>query len=72
MKAGACTADTVFVDIGYKTEGVIPLAGSRRRANWSARNKLPVSIKGATGRYRLSRLKVDRPKDWSSLEGLRR
>jgi small subunit ribosomal protein S1 len=67
----AVSADSVFVDIGYKTEGVLPL-GAFQSAGESIEpgNKLLVSVKGRNpeGYYDLSRLKVAQPKDWSSLE----
>src|SRR5215469_6688588 len=65
------TAESVFVDIGYKIEGVIPLdefvkAGEPVKPG----DKLPVSIKGRgeDGYYELSRIHVERPKDWTSFE----
>jgi len=67
----AISADSVFLDIGYKTEGMIPLA-EFQSAGESPKpgDKMPVSIKGrsAEGYYELSRIKVERPKDWSALE----
>ncbi len=67
----AVTADSVMVDIGFKTEGIIPLADFQKAGETvKAGDKLAVSIKGRDpeGYYELSRLKVERPKDWSSLE----
>lgn len=67
----AVTADSVMVDIGFKTEGIIPLADFQKVGEpVKAGDKIPVSIKGRDpeGYYELSRLKVERPKDWSSLE----
>ena len=67
----AVTGDSVFLDIGYKTEGIIPLAEFQSAGETvQPGDKLPVSIKGRDpeGYYELSRLKVERPKDWSSLE----
>jgi len=67
----AVTADSVMVDIGFKTEGIIPLADFQKAGETvKAGDKIPVSIKGRDpeGYYELSRLKVERPKDWSSLE----
>ncbi|MBZ5582562.1 MAG: 30S ribosomal protein S1 [Acidobacteriia bacterium] len=67
----AVSADSVFLDIGFKTEGVIPLEEFRNAGeDVKAGDKLPVSIKGrnAEGYYELSRIKVERPRDWSSLE----
>jgi small subunit ribosomal protein S1 len=67
----AVTADSVFIDIGYKIEGIVPLAEFVNAGETVKRgDKLPVSIKGRgpEGYYELSRIKVERPKDWSSLE----
>ncbi|HWW22879.1 MAG TPA: 30S ribosomal protein S1 [Edaphobacter sp.] len=67
----AVSADSVFVDIGYKTEGVLPLAPFQA-TNESVQpgDKLFVSSKGRNpeGYYDLSRIKVAQPKDWSALE----
>lgn len=67
----AVSADSVFVDIGYKTEGVLPLA-IFQAANEAVEpgGKLLVSVKGRNeeGYYELSRLRVEQPKDWASLE----
>ncbi|HUI78539.1 MAG TPA: 30S ribosomal protein S1 [Bryobacteraceae bacterium] len=67
----AVSGESVFLDIGYKTEGIIPLA-EFQKAGESVKpgDKLPVSIKGRDeeGYYQLSRLKVERPRDWSALE----
>ena len=65
------TADSVFIDIGYKIEGIVPLAEFVNAGETVKRgDKLPVTIKGRgpEGYYELSRIKVDRPKDWSGLE----
>jgi len=65
------SAESVFLDIGYKIEGTIPLAEFQAAGQTvKPGDKMPVSIKGRgpEGYYELSRLKVDRPKDWSSLE----
>lgn len=67
----AITAESVFLDIGYKTEGIIPLAEFQASGDSpKVGDKMPVSIKGRDpeGYYELSRLKVERPKDWSALE----
>jgi small subunit ribosomal protein S1 len=67
----AVSAESVFLDIGYKTEGIIPLTEFQKAGETVKRgDKFPVSIKGrdAEGYYELSRLKVERPKDWSALE----
>ena len=67
----AITGDSVFLDIGYKIEGIIPLADFQSAGETvKPGDRIPVSIKGrnSEGYYDLSRLKVERPKDWSSLE----
>ena len=67
----AVTSDNVFLDIGYKTEGILPLAVFTSAGETvKAGDKVAVSIKGRDqeGYYELSRLKVERPKDWSGLE----
>ncbi len=65
------TVDSVLVDIGFKTEGILPLA-MFQNAGETVRpgDKLLVSIKGRDpeGYYELTRGKVERPKDWASLE----
>src|SRR5437762_3124171 len=67
----AVSGESVFLDIGFKTEGIIPLTDFQATGDTpKAGDKLPVSIKGRDpeGYYELSRIKVERPKDWSSLE----
>jgi small subunit ribosomal protein S1 len=65
------SSEFVFVDIGYKTEGVLPVAlfeGAQETVEPGS--KLLVSVKGRNeeGYYELSRLRVEQPKDWDSLE----
>ena len=67
----AVTGESVFLDVGFKTEGIIPLADFQKTGETvKCGDKIPVSIKGRDpeGYYELSRAKVERPKDWSSLE----
>jgi small subunit ribosomal protein S1 len=67
----AISAEFVFVDIGYKTEGVLPVAlFESAKETVAPGDKLQVSVKGRNeeGYYELSRLKVEQPKDWSALE----
>ncbi|HET6936779.1 MAG TPA: 30S ribosomal protein S1 [Candidatus Angelobacter sp.] len=67
----AVTADSVLLDIGYKTEGVLPLTAFPGGMESVKRgDKFPVSIKGRDpeGYYELSLGKVRRPTDWASLE----
>ena len=65
----AVSGESLFVDIGYKIEGILPVIDLHGAAV-KAGDTLSVSIKGRDpeGYYQLSLLKVERPKDWSSLE----
>jgi small subunit ribosomal protein S1 len=67
----AVSAEQIFVDIGYKTEGVLPLS-LFQSANETVEPgaKLLVTVKGRNeeGYYELSRLRVAQPRDWTSLE----
>jgi len=65
------TADSVLVDIGYKSEGILPLtAFAANREQPKAGDALQVSVKGRDedGYYQLSLFRTAVPKDWSSLE----
>jgi small subunit ribosomal protein S1 len=67
----AISGESVFLDIGYKTEGIIPVVDFTNAGETVKRgDKVLVSIKGRDpeGYYELSRIRVERPKDWSSLE----
>src|SRR3984893_18324370 len=67
----AVSAEFVFVDIGYKTEGVLPVAlFADAKETEELGTRLQVSVKGRNeeGYYELSRLRVEPPKDWSALE----
>src|SRR5271154_88713 len=70
-KVIAVSSDSVFVYIGYKTEGVLPLA-IFQSGNETVKpgDQLLVSVKGRNleGYYELSRFKVEQPRDWSALE----
>jgi small subunit ribosomal protein S1 len=66
----AVTADSVLVDIGFKTEGILPLAAFPSTGEpTKAGDKLTVSIKGRDpeGYYELSLGKIERPHDWAAL-----
>ncbi len=67
----AITEDSVLLDIGFKTEGILPLA-LFQAAGETAKigDTFPVSVKGRDpeGYYELTRFKVSRPKDWTALE----
>jgi small subunit ribosomal protein S1 len=65
------SGDSVFLDIGFKSEGILPLAVFQGAGETpKPGDKLPVSVKGRDpeGYYQLTRAKVERPKDWSALE----
>lgn len=65
------TAEQVFLDIGYKIEGVLPRSAFRNNAaDVKLGEKVPVSIKGRNeeGYYDLTRFKVAQPHDWTALE----
>jgi small subunit ribosomal protein S1 len=67
----AVTVDSVLVDIGFKTEGILPLtAFASAKEMVKAGDKLLVSIKGRDpeGYYELSLGKIERPTDWASLK----
>jgi small subunit ribosomal protein S1 len=65
----AVTADSVLLDIGFKSEGILPLSAFPN-GQVKPGDKLVVSIKGRDpeGYYQLSRGRIERPKDWSALE----
>jgi small subunit ribosomal protein S1 len=67
----AVTAEYVFVDIGSKREGVLPVSlFDSAKETIEPGTKLQVSIKGRNeeGYLELSRLRVETPKDWTALE----
>jgi small subunit ribosomal protein S1 len=63
------SADSVFLDIGFKTEGTLPISEIDRESVKPG-DKLQVSIKGRDpeGYYLLTRSKAARPADWAALE----
>lgn len=64
-------ADRVFLDIGYKTEGVLARSAFEKNAELVQPGDLfPVSVTGRNeeGYYQLSRFQVALPRDWSALE----
>jgi small subunit ribosomal protein S1 len=67
----AVSADSVFLDIGFKSEGILPLA-DLHTAGQSLKpgDKIPISVKGRDpeGYYLLTGGKVERPTDWAALE----
>lgn len=63
------TADSVVLDIGFKTEGVLPIPELRGESVHPG-DKLNVTIKGRDpeGYYQLTRGNVSRPTDWAAFE----
>jgi small subunit ribosomal protein S1 len=63
----AVSPEQVFVDIGFKIEGVLPVVETEPL---KPGDRVLVSIKGRNeeGYYSLSRFKVAQPKAWTSLE----
>lgn len=67
----AITADSVLFDIGFKSEGILPLAAFQKdREPPKPGDKFLVTVKGrdAEGYYELTRGKVERPADWDALQ----
>ncbi len=65
------TAEQVFLDIGYKIEGVLPRSAfPNNAADVKPGDAFPVSITGRNeeGYYQLSRARVAQPRDWTALE----
>jgi len=65
----AVNAESVFFDIGYKSEGILPLTALQGET-FKPGDKCLVTVKGRDldGYYELSRFKVERPMDWTALE----
>lgn len=69
----AVREDQIFVDIGRKTEGVVPIAAVRDDTGTvlvKTGDKMLVNIMGRNeeGNYTLSTIRIERPKDWSGLQ----
>ena len=67
----AVSSDSVYIDIGFKSEGILPLAAFESAGETvKPGDKLLVSVKGRDpeGYYELSRSKIARPADWPALE----
>jgi len=65
------TADSVFLDIGFKSEGILPLSAFQNdREPPKPGDRVRVSVKGRApeGFYELTRGKVQRPADWDGLQ----
>ncbi len=65
----AVNAESVFFDIGYKSEGILPMAALQGET-LKPGDRCLVTVKGRDldGYYELSRFKVERPMDWTALE----
>lgn len=65
----AVTAEAVYFDIGYKSEGILPIAALQGQT-LKPGDKVSVTVKGRDpdGYYELSRFKVERPMDWDAFE----
>src|ERR1700683_1122313 len=66
----ALTADAIVLDIGFKTEGVLPLTAFPTDKPPQPGDKLQVTVRGRDpeGYYELTLGKVERPTDWESLQ----
>jgi small subunit ribosomal protein S1 len=65
------SAEQVFLDIGYKTEGVLPRSAFPNNAEGvKPGDPVPVSVTGRNEEhyYELSRFKVAQVRDWSAIE----
>ncbi len=64
------TAESVILDIGFKTEGILPLTAFPADKPPAPGEVLQVTVKGRDpeGYYELTRGKVERPTDWTSLQ----
>jgi small subunit ribosomal protein S1 len=65
----AVTDEAVFFDIGFKSEGILPLSALQGET-LKPGDKALVTVKGRDldGYYELSRFQVERPMDWTALE----
>jgi small subunit ribosomal protein S1 len=63
------TPESVFFDIGYKSEGILPVAALQGQT-LKPGDKVSVTVKGRDpdGYYELSRFKVARVMDWDAFE----
>ena len=66
----ALNADSAVLDIGFKSEGILPLTAFQETQQPKRGDKFPVSIKGRNpeGYYELSLGRIEQPKDWAALE----
>lgn len=68
-KVISTSAEQVFLDIGFKMEGVLPRSAFGKD-DVKPGDTVPVSVKGRNeeGYYDLTRFKVAQPRDWTALE----
>src|SRR5580704_11657309 len=66
----ALTDESALLDIGYKTEGILPLSAFAAGKAPKVGDKFSVTVKGRDpeGYYELTQFKVARPMDWTALE----
>jgi small subunit ribosomal protein S1 len=67
----AVSVDAVYLDIGYKTEGILPLTSfSANEKTVEPGDKIRVTVKGRDpdGYYELTRQRTAAPRDYTSLE----
>ncbi len=62
------SGDSVYLDIGFKSEGVLPLAALGGEAKAGVRIAVSITGRDPEGYYLLTRAKVRRPQDWAALE----
>lgn len=62
--------ESVYLDIGYKIEGILPKSAFKPEEAVAQGHQIPVTVKGRNeeGYYELSRFREKRPTDWSTLE----
>ncbi len=67
----AISAESIFLDIGYKSEGILPLAEFQSGGETvKPGDRFPVSVTGRDpeGYYQLSRSRISQARDWPALE----
>jgi small subunit ribosomal protein S1 len=66
----AVTTDSIILDIGFKTEGILPLTAFPADKPAKPGDKVQVTVKGRDpeGYYELTRGKIERVTDWESLQ----
>ncbi len=62
------SGDSAYVDIGFKSEGILPLAALSSEAKTGERIAVSITGRDPEGYYLLTRAKVRRPQDWAALE----